>query len=303
MNRPEAGAWPLIDRADDPWPWVWPDDDLGYADAVASPWIDARPQAAYRQAALSLQAWLDQVNRDPAAWDPAALRHLAIEAQVPIERRMDRRPVQPAPRLMSETEILRIGLDGQPDAGLRSVDEVLGPWVEALSPTDHRGFLVCAAAHWCLSGDRPPAWAWTRSRPTPSHAERAAARALVHAPLNLWTASSTPSGWRLTDRIGIASHRLPTAPVSLHSTGLEPVEDGDPVLARLLPAGGRWHAWGAMTLPAPLPPARSAAIVDLVLVALRLRNRRATVEDALRTCGHQVARRLFVAAYRAAPHA
>lgn len=298
MNRPEAGSWPLLQRPDDPWPWNWPEDDLGYADAVASPWLDPPDPTAYATAARQLQDHLDALNRTHSPIDLAELQAISERALVSLERRTDKRPAHDAPRLMSPEEVARMGLDGQPDAGLRGTDEVLGPWVECLEQPADRDILLRAVAHWCLAGARSPAQAWTRSRPAPSHAERAAARALIQAPLNLWSVQPDGVRWRLTDLIGIAANRHPTTAVHVDMGSARPLKSGDQILARVLPAQDSWHAWGALRLPTLLDRATIDRSLLAVLAAIRLRNRRATVDDVLRLAGHEVARRLYFSCYR-----
>ncbi|MFK7927846.1 MAG: hypothetical protein AB8H79_06640 [Myxococcota bacterium] len=297
MNRSEAGVWPGPFDSADPWAWRWPDDDYGLADAHASPWLEVVDSNSYERAVQALQDHLSAADRGEAPSSTPTLAALASACHVSAEWRTDTRPTPEPPRLMSAEEILRIGLDGQPDAGQRGPDALLGPWMQAVHPLRHRPLLVHAAAHWCLAGERSPTLAWTRSKPAPEHPERESARALVRAPLSLWSLTRSGEQWHATDRIGLHSHRVPNSAVTAQIAGVQPWTDRVDVLARAIRVQSQWTLWGAMALPTMIPDAVVRGLLTRLLVGHRIRDRRATVEDALRIRGPRFARGLWAHAY------
>jgi len=292
MSPGEHGIWPLLRDPADPWLQPWPDDDLGYADHVASPVVDRTDPESYTRAARRLQDWLDEQDRG-APFDAHALHSLGRAARLPTRLAWDRRPVQVAPERLSEQGVVLEALDGVPDAGQRGVDEILGPWRLTLDPLRDRRTLVHAVAHWAVSGPgRSPAQVWIRSSRAPSARVRQAVRAIYTAPLCVWRAHAAGSGFELEDRVGVDPRRQPDHPVDLDLAD-RAVRDGQAILARLVPTPTGWFAWAPLRLARLPEPAQLQTLVQLGLARTRLRNRRAMLEDVLRSQGRWFARRVL----------
>lgn len=291
--RVGQGYWPLLDVPDDPWSEPFPEDDLGYADLLTAPWHAPLPEAAYRPAALALQQHLTALDRGDVDLDPSRFRALAEAARVSLEWRNDSRPVATSAWVADEDMMLRIAADQSPAAGLWAPGAFLGPYVEAMDPRLHRRTLAYAVAHWACTPvtDRSPADAFASSKPVPPVEDRAAIRAIAKAPLGLWRAHAEGSRWRLEDRVGLAAHRVPDAPVDLdHAAGLGTLRDGAAVLLRAARSDEGWVAFGPLVLPEVPPDGLVKARVIVELARVRLRARRASVEDALRNAAHRVSR-------------
>jgi hypothetical protein len=213
--------------------------------------------------------------------------------------RVDLRPRVAAARRFSEEEAARIALDFEPASGLIGLDAVLGPWVEVMPPESRARSWTYSVAHWSAArshGERPLR-AWANSKPEPPPSERAAANAVSRAPLGVWRLHHGPDGWTLQDLAGIATHRRPDVPFSDPAfAGITRPESGNTLLARAFVVGSTWTLWGPLVLPR-LDEGQVRAQVYVEMLALRLRDRRANVEDALRRSAHHVARALHLAAW------
>lgn len=285
MNRVENGVWPLLSDPAAPWNPPWPDDDLGFADHLASPIVERLDAATYRARALRLQDLLTELARG-GPYDRAALDAAASAASVPLRPDTDRRPVSLAPFAFGEAHIARLALDARPDAGQRAADGLLGPRRLALCPQKDRQTFIFALSQWALSGpDRSVIEAWTRSRQAPDARTRAAVRAIWQAPVGLWRVRRAGGEVHLEDRVGIDPRRVPVGPVDLRVD--RPVDDGDAILARLVPMeDGSWRAFAGLRLSHRPSDARVRALVHIGLARLRLRRRRSSLEDLLRHGAH-----------------
>jgi hypothetical protein len=304
VDRTGHGRWPLRDDPADPWAIDWPDDDLGLADRRSAWWASQPDDATHRRAARALQDHLDAIHRGVEPLEPPRLGALAEAAGVNLDLRHDTRPVVEGPWRASEAFLARLALDHVPHAGLLGPDMVLGPWVEALDPRQDRRTLQLALAQWAPghTSQRPPVQALHTARPIPPIDVRAAARAVADAPLLPWRAHPAGEGSRLVPRLPLAAHRLPDHPVPLHhAAGIAPLRDGATVLCRAVRAGGRWSAWAPLVLPHDPPDATVRAWLLPILVRVRLRRRRATVEDVLRGHGHDLARAAHLDAWAHLP--
>lgn len=290
--RLDDEVWPLVSDPRDPFAEPWPDDDLGYADHVASPVVETRPESAYRPAALALQAALDALDRGEDPGRP--LDALCAEAAVPLTVRWDSRPVPLAPFVLPAEVLALEALDTVPDVGQRAPHAILGPWRLVWHPTTHRRTYVHAIAQWATSGPgRSPAQRWTRSKRAPDREVRAAARAIWQAPLGVFRALDAGEGrFRLEDRLGLDPRRVPDGPVSLDLAD-RAVSDGDVLLARAVPTKTDWVAWAPLVLPGDPDDDVLATLHRRALVRVRLRRRQASFEDALRDGARWFARRVL----------
>lgn len=288
--------------------------DLGYEDFRRAGGKLA-PDAYQRQAAR-LVALLDEALAGRVPLDADARRELgALLNSLRVSRRLtpDRRTQRPvAPALPSDADLARLTADVLPAVGQEAPDRVLGPLVDELDARrpEHALTLrvaVAAAAFLVADGMRAqdeagldpgqtPFEIWSRRKPLPTPAERAAVRAVERAPWTVWAVGSAEGddAFHLRELVGIAPSGLPDAPVRLAGVAapFRPLRTGDTLLARVVQGPGGWEARAAIAIPGGPPAVRLRSWVRLELVRQRLRQRTLTVDALLRRRGHVLARRL-----------
>jgi hypothetical protein len=292
------GQWPTRDVACNPWQAAWPTDDMGWSDLSRSTLKSRLTRADHMAAVTALQDALD------AAWSGEHvtiddLQTLCAPLQIETFWSTDAAAPELSPLHTLESHIVRITCDHAPTAGMLAPDLMLGPWFDALNfnHPPHRRTSAWCVAHWGCSrvADRWPTRAWSGTKPVPDVKLRAAVRAIVRAPLGIWRIQQHGDRWSLHDRLGISKRMV--APHSLdltHAAGLGALQDGATVLLRAVPSDAGWRAFAPIVLPADPPDHVIKRVVTLQLIARRVRNRRAHVEDALRDRAHLVTNALHL---------
>lgn len=303
VDRTGARRWPLVEDPADPWAMDWPDDDLGLADRRSAHWLPAvKAPADYQASARALQDYLDAWHRGAVAPDVRTLADVADAAGVSLDLRHDKRPVVDGPYRASVAALARLALDHEPHAGDLAPDAVLGPYALALSRRHGRAVRQHALAQWaaCRTSHRPPVQALHTARPIPPPPVRAAARAVRDAPFLPWRVHREGPSWRLIPRLPLTPARIPAAPLSIVRVGVGDLGDGATVLARMVSTRGTWSVWAPLVLPGDPPDAVVLGWLAPELARVRLRNRRATVEDVLRGHGDRIALAAHLWAWTAA---
>lgn len=219
-------------------------------------------------------------------------------------RRDDYRRLPPADAVAPLIDVVRIATDLVPATGNAAVDRLLGPWADALDAARAPALYRQVTAHgaFLLPDDLPMSafQRWAGRTPLPTPEERAAVRAIAHAPLSVWPIEAMGAdGWRLGHGVGL---ERPEALVEVPSPAALPgatAAPGQLVAGRLI---DRRDAppllWGALIVPGPLPAA-AEAWVDLLTLEQRLLERRASTADVLRERGHLLVQRVLEAAWLA----
>lgn len=288
--------------------------DLGYDDFRRAG--GKLPPDVYHRQARRLAARLDEVLAGRAPLDADTRRELGdLLNSLRISRRLtcDRRTERPiAPTLPSDADLARLTADVHPAVGQEAPDRVLGPLVDELdarAPEHALALRVAIAAAAFLVADgmraetdtgldpgQTPFEIWSRRKPLPSPAERAAVRAVERAPWTAWAVGSPASDatWHLRELVGIAPAGLPDAPVRLVGVAapFRALRPGDTLLARVVRGPDGWEARTPIAIPGGPPRVRLRSWVRLELVRQRLRRRALTVDALLRRRGHVLARRL-----------
>lgn len=231
---------------------------------------DARFMALYRD-------FLD--GRAPFSELEAPARALGLWGPA----RHDRRPLDPAPMILSDEALADHVEDWLPDVGVVAPDRVLGPWADSALPWQVRRV---AGAALCFTKLVPPgvspAHRVARGKPRPSAPWRAALRAIGDAPPAVW--ERRPNG-TLAPVYPISRHCRPIGVVA-------GVPDAPAVVGRAVPGPEGWFL--SVALPLPGVPPRAGLTRRLFVELLRCRR----VER--RTSWEDVARRKSELVYRAA---
>lgn len=309
-----AALWPAPPDPIDPFADQDDPRDLGYEDFRA---VGGKLSAeVYRRKAERLAELTDALLSGRESLEPDIRRELDdLLNSLRISRRLtvDRRTPRPLPdHLASDADLVRLGADVLPAVGQEAPDRILGPLVDELDVhrPEHRLTLRAALAAACfvvpdgmrapgtgLDPGQTPFEIWSRRKPLPSPAERAAVRAIERAPWTAWMVLSLPDAQtaRLHDLVGIAPSGLPDEPVRLVGTAtpFRPLQAGDTLLARVVRGPDGWEARTPIAIPGGPPAVRIRSWVRLELVRQRLGQRTLTVDALLRRRGHVMARRLL----------
>lgn len=240
------------------------------------------------------------------AWqrgDVAGLRPLLAPLALDAPRQSEFRRLPAAEAVAPLDHVVRFATDLVPATGNTAPERLLGPWATSLDARRAPHLFRVATAHgaFFVPDDLPLSAfrRWAGRTPLPSPAERAAARAIAHAPLSAWPIEATGDRWRLGRGAGGLQ---PDAPVAVPAPAELPGADHAPeqtVVGRwVVTAEGPDVLWGAIVVPGALPAA-AEAWVDLLTIEARLLDRRVSTEDVLRKKGHLLAQRVLEAAWLA----
>lgn len=310
----KVASWPSPPDPVDPFADQDEPADLGYDDFRQAGGKLA-PEA-YERHARALSTLLDDLLAGRVPLDAAARRELDDRLNsLRISRKLtfDRRTPRPAAAtLVSDADLARLTADVLPAVGQEAPDRVLGPLTDELDARrpEHALTLRVAIAAACFlvaDGERAeggpgldpgqtPFEMWSRRKPLPSPAERAAVRAIERAPFTAWHVVAVHPDGRLTLRelVGIAPTGQPDEPVRAVGVAapLRPLRAGDTLLARVVLGPDGWETRTPLAVPGGPPRVRVQSWVRLELVRQRLRLRALTVDALLRRRGHVLSRRL-----------
>lgn len=206
-----------------------------------------------------------------AAWDAIADPARALGVWGPV--RHDRRPLDPAPERVPDSNLADHAEDWVPDIGLTAPDRVLGPWVEGALPPRLRQSAAAAMVFSPLAAQGLAATERViRTDPKPSVPYRDALRAIAAAPACLWMVR--PDGG-LDPALPLTHLFRPVGPVAQ-------VPDAPVVLGRAVPGPDGWWLAAALPLPGCPPVAGIVRRLSLELLRLRRFERRSSWEDLLR---------------------
>lgn len=234
--------------------------------------LPSEATCAVQQPLLEAYAQVQRGLRSPCDPGLAQLASAAglLEPEPPRERRLVQLPTV-APTLPCDAWLADIAENIVPDLGLSAPDRVLGPWSDESPSRRERvvaGAVMALAPY--LAPRVRPVDRWYKDKRNGTEDERAAVRAVDHAPAMAWVADDQA---RLSPLLPLHPRSQPTGPVRriplLDGRALEPLSPGC-WLARVFPGPDGWYAGLALPLEATPDPAWLLARMGLELWQLRV---------------------------------
>ena len=184
----------------------------------------------------------------------------------------DGRPPGVALVEVSDTVLADIAENQLPQVGLIGPDRILGPWADEPVPRWLRVQVAAVMAFVPEVEPGVPPWARTvKRRPRPPSAVRQSLRIMARTP---------PSLWAVQD--GALTSLLPLGPQFMPKGPVRNVPDVPAVIGRVVADDQGYYLAASVPLIRTPPPDRILARVRLEWLRLRRRERRLSLEDALR---------------------